>query len=202
MWCDMRFWKVGGYLKKSTQRKIVSPLLFKRHFWEQPQCWLSAALRLHSWGLNSSDEYIIQTSASVCFPTTTSPWQLSWQTDIGTHYCRGFWCYLLTEGMSASLYLLRALALVFTQPGVLAWHQRPGIWKPISSDMREQVTLVPILGNLSDMLSSSDLCWQEKREQEANLFFALVIESGMYCYRNAIYLNTSEGSRSCLLQSV
>lgn len=202
MWCDMRFWKVGGYLKKLTQRKIWSPLLFKRHFWEQQQCWLSAALRLHSWRLNASDEHTIQTSASVCFPTATSPWQLNWQTDIDAHYCWGFWCYLLTEGMSANLYLLGALAIVLTQPGVLAWHQRPGIWKPISSDMREQVTLVPILGNLREMLSSQGLCWQEKREQEANLFFALVIESGMYCYRNAIYLNTSEGSRSCLLQSV
>lgn len=50
------------------------------------------------------------------------------------------------------------------------------------------------MGNLNQMLSSQDLYWQEKREQEANLFFALVIESGAHCYQNAIHLNASEGS--------
>ena len=49
------------------------------------------------------------------------------------------------------------------------------------------VTLIPILGNLNRMLSSQRWCWQEKSEQEANLFFALVIESGTYCYQNAIH---------------
>lgn len=66
---------------------------------------------------------------------------------------------------------------------------------------RGGVTLIPTQGNLSQMLSSQGLYWQEKREQRANLFFALVIESGTHRYQNGVHLNTWEGSWSCLLQS-
>lgn len=63
----------------------------------------------------------------------------------------------------------------------------------LSAVMRARVTLVSILGNLSQTLSSHGLYWQEKRDQKANLFFSLVIESGTHCYQNAIHFKHFRG---------
>lgn len=75
------------------------------------------------------------------------------------------------------------------------------IWEPISGDESERSPWFPPWEILIRRFLLVVSVWQEKKQQEADLIFALVIESGVRCYQNAIHLNTSEGSRSWPLQN-
>lgn len=55
--------------------------------------------------------------------------------------------------------------------GRFAWHRRRKRLKAYQKWWKRGVTVFPILGNLCQMLPSRGLYWQEKREQEVNLFF-------------------------------
>lgn len=112
----------------------------------------------------------------------------------GWNWHIGYWCACLLEARQPT-HLLRPLAKVNTQWVILPDSTEESIWKFITSDDSQgapwfiSAWCVLHKFRIGRRKESSELIFY--------LFFALVIESGTYCYQKSIHLHTSEGSRSC-----
>lgn len=147
-------------------------MLIKKHFvW----CCLSAAFRLHIWWLKSH-WWIHNTDISPSLPlhSPTSQWQQNWKADTDIVSQRFLMLPAQRRHVSQLTYsghwqkFTRSQAF---QPG----HHRSRYLRTYQQWWQWGVTLIPILGNRNQRLSSLGLVWLgEKKEERSKLIYFLL----------------------------
>lgn len=162
----MRFRELGGYLKKSWPRGKYDLQCCSKGILGGVGCQ-------QPWGCISEDWTAVMDTQYRLLPPSPSPHPLphgSWTDRLTqTHSIAEAFDATCSLEACQPAYLLRPLAKVHTQPSLLA--TEAGIWELISSDESEGSPWLPSWEIVVGCFFLLGLYWQEKREQEANLFF-------------------------------